>query len=226
MKFLNKFLHKKFFLDEKKNRNKKTFYSNLYLSQNYFKTIYLEGYFQSENYFKEYKEDLIKEFSFKVNPSVEDNIFKKTIENSNVVSIAFRKNRFSEFAADAKNEVKLKKTADFEKLTAQYIYRGIEYFKNKLENPKFLIWSDSFDNLNHYFDPKKFLFVKNDPKNKAVLDFYLMRKCKYFIVGPTTFHWWAAWLCDREEKIIVCPKDQELNLSSNLNFWPESWLKI
>ena len=79
---------------------------------------------------------------------------------------------------------------------------------------------------NNYFDPKKFTFVKNDTKNKAVLDFYLMRQCKYFIVGPTTFHWWAAWLCDSEKKIIICPKDPDLNLSSNLNFWPESWLKI
>ena len=226
LKFLNKFSNKKFFLSEIINNNKKTFYSNFYLSQNYYKNLYLEGYFESENYFKEYKEDLIDEFSFKFNPIKEDNFFKRTIENSNVVSIAFRRNRFSEFKEDATNKVKLKETADFEKLTIEYIYRGIEFFKAKLENPKFLIWSDSFENLNQYFDPTQFIFVENDSKNKAVSDFYLMRQCKYFIVGPTTFHWWAAWLCDNKKKIIICPKDSKLNLSSNLNFWPESWLKI
>jgi hypothetical protein len=53
-----------------------------------------------------------------------------------------------------------------------------------------------------------------------------MRQCKYFIVGSTSFHWWPAWLCDYKEKIILCPRDPELNVSSNLNFWPESWIKI
>ena len=53
-----------------------------------------------------------------------------------------------------------------------------------------------------------------------------MRKCKYFIVGSTSFHWWSAWLCNDENKIIVCPKDKSLNLSCNEDLWPESWIKI
>jgi len=108
----------------------------------------------------------------------------------------------------------------------KYIYRGVEYFKSKVKNPKFLLWSDNFENLNNYFNQDTFTFVKNDPENKIFLDFFLMCQCKYFIVGPTSFHWWSAWLCNQEKKIIVCPKDLELNVSSNLNFWPESWLKI
>ena len=60
LKFLEKFLNKKFFLTEKLDKNKRASYSNLYLSQNYFKNLYLEGYFESENYFKEYRNDLIR----------------------------------------------------------------------------------------------------------------------------------------------------------------------
>ena len=49
-------------------KNKRTSYSDSYLFQQYKKTIYLEGYFESEKYFKEcYRDDLIKEFSFKSN---------------------------------------------------------------------------------------------------------------------------------------------------------------
>ena len=57
-------------------------------------------------------------------------------------------------------------------------------------------------------------------KNKAEI------KGKYFIVGPTTFHWWAAWLCNDENRIVVRPNDKELNLSCNDDFWPESWIKV
>jgi len=226
LKFFDSFYLKKNFLIEKRNINKRTFYSDQYLFQKYSETIYPEGYFESENYFKDYRNDLLNEFSFKLSPNLNNNIFKKMIDNSSVVSIAFRSNRFSEFVNDDKNKLNLQKTADFENKMVKYIYRGVEYFKSKIKNPKFLIWSNNFENLDQYFNPKLFTFVKNEIENKIFLDFYLMCQCKYFIVGPTSFHWWSAWLCNQEKKIIVCPKDLELNLSSNVNFWPESWMKI
>ena len=81
------------------------------------------------------------------------------------------------------------------KLAVNYIYRGVEYFKSKIKNPKFLLWSDNFENLEQHFDPKVFTFVQNEKDQKIFLDFFLMRQCKYFIVGSTSFHWWPAWLC-------------------------------
>ena len=226
LKFLDRFYSKKSFLQEHMDNNKRTLYSESYLSQRYAKTIYLEGYFESENYFKDYRSDLIKEFSFKSAPNLKDNTYKKIIDTANVVSIAFRGNRFSEFSDSEKNNLRLQKTLNFEKLAVKYIYRGVEYFKSKIQNPRFLLWSDNFENLEQYFDPKIFTFVQNEKEKKIFLDFFLMRQCKYFIVGPTSFHWWPAWLCNHKEKIILCPKDLELNVSSNLNYWPESWIKI
>ena len=226
LKFIDRFSSKKYFLREHMGVNKRTLYSDAYLSQRYAKTIYLEGYFESENYFKDYRNDLIKEFSFKSEPDLRNNAFKKIIDTANVVSIAFRGNRFSEFGNKEKNNLKPQKTLNFEKLAVKYIYRGVEYFKSKIQNPRFLLWSDNFENLDKYFDPKVFTFVQNEKEKKIFLDFFLMRQCKYFIVGPTSFHWWPAWLCNHKEKIILCPKDSELNVSSNLNFWPESWIKI
>jgi hypothetical protein len=226
LKFLDKYLKKKKFLIEIRDKNKKTFFTNKYLSKKFNNTIYFEGYFESENYFKEYKNDLIKEFSFKSTPSMENNIFKKIIDNSNVVSIAIRRRRFTEIEGEDKDKFKVQKSADFENMTVKYIYRGIKYFKSRIVNPKFLIWSDNFENLDKYFDQNIYTFVKNDIKNKILLDFFLLRQCKYFIVGPTSFHWWAAWLCNVVNKIIIRPKDNELNESSNADFCPFFWIKI
>ena len=226
LKFVDKFSSQQSFLCEHMDANKKTSYSDNYLFPKYAKTIYLEGYFESEKYFKEYRSDLIKEFSFKSLPSLENNAFKNIIDTNNVVSIAFRANRFSEFGANEKNNLTIQKTLNFENLTVKYIYRGVKYFRSKIKNPKFLLWSDNFENLEKYFDPKVFTFVQNEKDKKIFLDFFLMRQCKYFIVGPTSFHWWPAWLCNHKQKIILCPEDLELNVSSNLNFWPDTWIKI
>ena len=61
-------------------------------------------------------------------------------------------------------------------------------------------------------------------ENKTLNDFYLLTQCKYFIVGPSTFSWWGAWLSNNENKICIRPKS--INPSNNLDFWPESWISI
>jgi hypothetical protein len=226
LKFINYFINKKKFLLEKLDKNKKTFYSDHYLKNIYDNVIFLEGYFESEKYFYEYKQDLHKEFAFKNPINLKNNIYYDLICNNNVVSIAFRSRRFTETEKDFKNNQMQEKTKKFESDALKYIYRGIDFFKSKITNPKFLLWSDNFENLEKYFDPSYFTYVKNDQNNKIILDFSLMRECKYFIVGSTSFHWWAAWLCNNENRIIVRPNDKELNLSCNDNFWPESWQKI
>ena len=117
------------------------------------------------------------------------------------------------------------KSEDFIKHTINYIKRGVNYFDKKINNPKYLIWSNDFNGLEEYFDDNKFHFVKNDI-NKILNDFYLLTKCKYFIVGPSSFAWWGAWLSKYENKIIVRPTETILNPSNNINFWPDEWIPI
>ncbi len=226
LKFFDNFSNKKKFLVEKLDDNKKTCYSDQYLKNTYDDVIFFEGYFESEKYFCEYKRDLLEEFNFKNSINLKNNKYYDLISNNNVVSIAFRARRFTETEKDFKNKSMQIKTDKFESDTLKYIYRGIDFFKSKITKPKFLLWSDNFEGLEKYFDPKVFTYVENDPQNKIILDFSLMCKCKYFIVGSTSFHWWSAWLCNDENKIIVRPKDKCLNLSYNEDFWPESWINI
>ena len=67
------------------------------------------------------------------------------------------------------------------------------------------------------------MFVKNE---NLIEDFNLFSFCKHFIVGPSTFHWWGAWLNKNSKKICLRPKNELLNPSNNLDFWPERWIPI
>ena len=49
--------------------------------------------------------------------------------------------------------------------------------------------------------------------------------CRHFIVGPSTFHWWSAYLSDNSNKICIRP-DDKIQFSSNENIYPDEWLKI
>ena len=125
-----------------------------------------------------------------------------------------------------KNNLKIKKFYEIDDskfYTLSYVYKAISIIKSKIPNPQFFVWSDYTYNLDSFFDKKEFTFIDNK-KNKSLNDFNLFRYSKHFIVGPTTFHWWGAWLNTYSNKLCLRPKN--INPSNNSDFWPESWIKI
>ena len=140
------------------------------------------------------------------------------------MAISIRQNRFNERnLRQAKNKFLQNQSDIFLKKQINYIRNAINYFKSKVKDPKFLIWTNHLSNLDKYFDDN-FIFVKNYNKKKDLTDLYLLTQCKYFIVAPSTFSWWGAWLSKRRGKICVRPKN--LNVSNNKDFWPYYWIKI
>ena len=157
---------------------------------------------------------------FKVKESLINNKNKyiDDLTQNNSVSICIRQNRYSE--GKLKND---HKSSKFTKDTIEYVDRAVKYVKQKVNNPKFFVWSNDFNNLNEYFNKNEFTFIENQ-ENKALNDFHLFSYSKHFIVGPTSFHWWGAWLNDNPDKICIRPSN--INPSNNKDFWPNSWINI
>ena len=222
---LDYFKKNKIFYKEKLGVDKKTHYYNEQdLDRNKNFLIYIRGHFESEKYFLNYKESILREFSFKNKKQYQNNSYYKYILNNNIVAITIRQNRFNERNHSQTTDLLLKNKSDtFLIKQIKYIKKAVSYFKNKVKNPKFLIWSNDFSNLDKYFS-NNFIFVKNHNKNKDLTDLYLLTHCKYFIVSPSTFSWWGAWLSKKKGKICVRPKN--LNVSNNKDFWPKEWKSI
>ena len=222
-KKIDLFLTHKNFLIEKKNNSKQTKFYNYDLNK-LSKKVYVEGHFESEKYFEKYKVDLKNEFDVLDSSKYQNNkYYNNILSNNKIVSICVRQNRYSERISNYNNKLSVIKSDKFTHDTIQYIYRGISLCEEKIDNPIFYIWSNDFKNLKEYFDDDKFIFVENN-YNKSITDFYLLNKCKNFIVGPTSFHWWPAWLNYEKENIIIRPKN--INPSNNLDFWPKSWISV
>jgi hypothetical protein len=184
----------------------------------------MEGNFESSLYFQDVNNQLINEFRLK-DPSIYiKNFYLDIINKHNVVSISVRQHRYSEqkIRNIDINAGKIKSDS-FTKNTIDYIMRAVNFFDSKVKNPKYLVWSNDFNGLRQYFNKDKFIFVNNS-NNKIISDFFLLTKCKYFIVGPTSFHWWGAWLSEFKNKICVRPKN--INQSNNKDFWPKQWISL
>ena len=219
VKFLNKYQKKKSFLTDPKGIGKKTFYEKIdYLLTN---KVYLEGYFESEKYFFDLKSKLIEEFKIKENFIDKNNKYINLLTESNSVSIHIRRNRFVEPQYFKNRGTEPKKDMRLQDII-NYINKAVSHFENKIDKPKFFIWSNDFSDLDKIFDKNKFIFVEN---NNHIIDFYLFGFAKHFIVSPSSFHWWGAWLNQNPNKICIRPSDN-LNPSNNKDFWPDSWAII
>ena len=224
LKYLNDFNKSKNFYIEPRDKNKNTLFDENAMKGNFKDTLYVEGHFETEKYFKKYINDIKKEYEFRNVNSFKNNQIYKDIKNSNSVCICVRQNRFSE----RKRAVTRKDDEDsliFTKDQIEYIKKSINVIKSKITDPKFFLWSNDHKNLNNYFPVNEYIPVST---NKIDLDLFLMSQAKHFVVIPSSYNWWGAWLSDNKNGIILRPSNNHFtNFSlNNKDFWPDSWTII
>ena len=223
--FFDIFFQKKSFLIEKKIKleNKKIVEEFINLDNSKVSNnLYLQGNFENYKYFLEYKHDLVKMFTPKNELIESSNPLINKIKNSNSISLHIRRNRFSD-QRELKTDENIQKSNIFVENTINYINNSIAFIESKVSNPEYFIWSNDhvdIDNLLSKLKISKYTIVKNNVVN----DFNLFRYCKHFIVGPSSFHWWGAWLNNNPDKICIRPSN--INPSNNKNFWPDDWMSI
>jgi hypothetical protein len=109
-----------------------------------------------------------------------------------------------------------------------YYQKAVTLIAEMVPNVRFFVFSDhhaaaraelSGINKNLYF-----VEIKDNLGNvNSLNDFYLMYACEHAIIADSTFSWWAAWLSDREGKIVAAPH----GLSPWGDDWaPPSWIKL
>ena len=231
-KFLLKtdlFRRNKLFYIEKKNIDKITNYNDDFKNKFFDNNMYVEGYFESEKYFLNYKKSLANEFKFK-NPNIyQNNLHFDNISKSNSVALCIRQNRFIE-GINNNNEVNRKKSWNYTLEQIEYINKSVQIIKSKISNTKFFLWSNDFQNLESNFFNFDYQNINlnnvNDSIDKSILGLYLLTNCKHYVVTGSSFNWWGAWLSTNQNKIIIRPSYFKNFKFNNEDLWPENWLSV
>ncbi len=181
---------------------------------------YLNGFWQSENYFNECRSILLNQFSLK--KSLSDNAFEidNKIKSTTSISLHIRRGDF----------LSLKSANHFHGfLPIDYYKNAINYINTKISNVTFFIFSDDIDWCKNNFD-----FISNkefvDGKFLALTiheELILMSNCQHNITANSSFSWWGAWLNQNPEKIVIAPKNWFADKTINTNdLIPKSWIKL
>ena len=189
----------------KKDENKITNFDPKVFAENSSRNLFLEGHFESEKYFFDYRYEISKEFSFKNMNLFKKSPFYEKLNNSNSISICLRQNRFNE-GFNQNNDINFLKSKQYSKEQIDYINASIIFIKKRIDNPIFFLWSNDFTSIEDSFFSESIVKVLHDKEfyegiNRNALDLYLITQAKHHIVIPSTFNWWGAWLCSNKEKI-------------------------
>ena len=179
---------------------------------------YLMGYWESEKYFSDIRETLVKEFSLR-NPLTGRNLeYKKQIIATESVGVHVRR-------GDALRPLALKK---WKLLDPGYFRRCADIVAHRVSNPHFFVFSNDIEWAKSNLDlPFPVTFIEGNNEDAAFLELDLMRRCRHNIIANSSFSWWGAWLNCSKEKIVCAPArwfgDFDVDTKDLV---PESWILV
>jgi len=181
--------------------------------------IYLEGYWQSEKYFKSIEDIIRQEFTLREEPDATNTSMAEKILKSNAISIHVRRGDYIE------NQVTFNHHGV---CSSEYYHTAIEFVANKSFNPHFYIFSDDplwvKQNLVVNYPHT---YVTHNQSIKDSSDLWLLSLCKHHIIANSSFSWWGAWLSTNPEKMVIAPKKWVNNPNMETrDLIPESWHMI
>lgn len=167
----------------------------------------LDGYFQSERYFRRY--DVQIRYLFAI----------PYTQNKGTVSIHVRRG----------NYLSPEKQDYHPFVGEEYLYNAVVYFHLKGFN-KFLVFSDDIPWCRQYFEKIKspgmqFFYSEG---HTDVADLVSMCHCEHHIIANSSFSWWGAWLNQNPNKIVVAPKRWfgPAGPTDTQDLLPEEWITL
>jgi hypothetical protein len=181
--------------------------------------VYLEGYWQSEKYFKDIEEIIREDFTVSEKPDYLNKQLAEMIGNCEAVSLHIRRGDY------ISNPVT---NAYHGSCSEEYYREAISKIESNSKNPHFFVFSDDPKWVKENFDTGyPTIFIDFNGPDKDYEDLRLMSLCQHHIIANSSFSWWGAWLCQNTEKIVIAPKkwfnDPNINTQDLI---PQSWIRI
>lgn len=185
--------------------------------------LYLDGYFQSYKYFFGYEDFIKDQFNFPIKKiGIKNEKLLEDIMAKNSVSVHVRR---GDYVLD-------KNTQEFHGVcSVNYYLDAIKLIASKMDDLLLVFFSDDtewaieeFKNL-----PYSLIFIDHNKGENSWKDMFLMSNCKHNIIANSSFSWWAAYLNQNQNKMVIAHKQWFADPTKNSetsDLIPESWIRL
>ena len=175
--------------------------------------VVLQGYFQTEKYFKHIEDEIRQDFTFKdaiLNPCKE---MMESVENP--VALHVRRTDY------------VTNSANHPPCTLDYYREALSHFE---AHRNVIVFSDdpAWCNEQELFSGEHFMISENEDNR---IDLCLMSLCDDFIIANSSFSWWGAWLSANIDKKVIAPRqwfgtDGYTKDHNTKDVTPDGWTRI
>ena len=169
------------------------------------------GYFQTEKYFVDIRDTLLEEFSLRDTNKTDyclryiENIRS---ENPGKSIVALHNRRGDNIPSKEKYSAKISGVFHPDKeiyhplLSVDYFHKAKSFFNDSAflvfsDNEKDIQWcKENINGPHHYYSER----------HDDLTDFTLMRYCDHNIISNSSFSWWAAWLNENPDQVVIAPQ--------------------
>ena len=183
-------------------------------------TLYLDGLWQSERYFKDVETTIRNDLRIIPPTDAANQRMAEEIRRSDAVALHVRWFKAADSTATSN-------------VSADYYQRAIALMERKVKSPRYIVFSDNPEAARARFnlpDGRVTYVSHNRGDENGFADLWLMTQCRHFITANSTFSWWGAWLAQSPGKIVITPHlVQEKISATNWGFEgliPDSWQKL
>jgi hypothetical protein len=179
---------------------------------------YLRGYWQSERYFQMHEDSIRSDFQF--NKALHGYALQWSEHMKAVpsVSVHFRRGDY------VSNQTNL---AYHGTCSLDYYQRAVASIEAQVKRPEFFVFSDDIEWARQNFKlAHPVHFVDGNTGDASFLDMQLMSLCRHHIIANSSFSWWAAWLNNRKDKLVMAPSRWYVKWTTPVGLIPDRWTAI
>lgn len=174
--------------------------------------IVVQGYFESQKYFEKIDELIRKELTSAHPLKASNEELYSIIQNNESVCITIKR-----------RDLDRENLSDIYEYDIEYYYSAVQYIRDRIENPLWIIFSDNVDwcRENFHIDGQVYYETPDNPIWEKVR---LMSACKHFVIRNSTFSWWVQHLSSNEEKIVVAPTKWLNRDDQPIDIYEDNWV--
>ena len=155
------------------------------------------GTWQSYRYFEEAAETIRAEMRLWSEPVGANRIWLDRIRQSNSVCLHVRRGDYlMPDPSGIANRL----------CPISYYYRAVQFIRERLGNPQIYVFSDDWLWCREHLAIEGAVLVDANGPEAVVDELRLMAACRHHIIANSSLSWWAAWLPNHPEQVVIAPQ--------------------